>query len=319
MKTLITGGAGFIGSHLAEKQLAAGHEVFIIDDLSTGSLENIAGIEKHGNLHFILDTIRDESIMENLIKQVDQVFHLAAAVGVKWIIDNPLRSIQTNVLGSEIVLRLSAKYKKKVLLASTSEIYGKKTESPFSEEDDRLLGSTHISRWSYSNTKALDEFWALAYHREKKLPVIIVRLFNTCGPRQTGQYGMVIPRFVKQALLGHPITVHGDGQQSRCFAYVGDVLTGITKLMDTPAAVGQIFNLGNNQSITILQLAEKIKKMTDSSSPIEFIPYEEAYEQGFEDMPERTPDLTKIKNLIGYQPQVDIDELLHRIIEYSES
>jgi len=319
VKLLITGGAGFIGSHLAETLLNKGHEVFIVDDLSTGSLDNLAGFEQNKNLHFLLDSVRNETLMDTLIKDVDQVFHLAAAVGVKWIIDNPLRSIQTNVLGTETVLRLACKHRKKVLLASTSEIYGKKKESPFKEEDDRLLGSTHISRWSYSNTKALDEFWALAYYREKKLPVVITRFFNTCGPRQTGQYGMVIPRFIKQALLGHPLTVYGDGTQSRCFAYVGDVIRGVLDLMEEPKAVGQVFNIGANESISILELAQRIKEMTASSSRIELVPYDEAYEEGFEDMPERTPCLEKIHETIGYQPRVDLAELLRLTINFFES
>jgi UDP-glucose 4-epimerase len=253
-----------------------------------------------------------------MIANVDQVYHLAAAVGVKYIIDNPLQSLQTNILGTDYVLEFANKYKRKVLISSTSEIYGKSDKIPFKEEDDRLLGSTHISRWSYSTAKAVDEFLALAYHREKKLPVVVVRCFNTVGPRQTGQYGMVIPKFVRAALLNHPITIFGDGKQTRCFTDVNDVVDGIIKLMNEPKAEGMVFNIGNDKEITIEDLAKTIKKMTNSKSKIDFIKYEDAYEEGFEDMRHRKPDLTRIHNMIGYTPKHDLSSILTRIIEFFE-
>jgi len=257
--------------------------------------------------------------MDEMIKNVDQIYHMAAAVGVKYIIDNPLLSLRTNIVGTENVLEFANKYKKKVLIASTSEIYGKSDNIPFKEEDDRLLGSTHISRWSYSSAKAIDEFLALAYHREKKLPVVIVRCFNTVGPRQTGQYGMVIPKFVHNALLNHPITIFGDGKQSRCFCDVDDVTDGVIKLMNTKQAEGEIYNIGNDKDISIEDLAKKIKKMTGSKSKINYIPYENAYEEGFEDMRHRKPDLSKIKQLIDYKPKYELDKILDRTINYFES
>ncbi len=318
MKILITGGAGFIGSHLAEKLLKDGNQVSVIDNLSTGSLANITHISKHPNFKYTIGTILDKQLMEKLISEVDQIYHLAAAVGVKYIIDNPLLSLQTNILGTDNVLELSNKYKKKVLITSTSEIYGKSDNVPFKEDDDRVLGSTYISRWSYSCAKAIDEFFALAYYREKKLPIVIVRCFNTVGPRQTGQYGMVLPKFVKSALLNHPITIFGDGKQSRCFADVDDVTDGLIKLMADKAAEGKIFNIGNDQEVTIEELAVKIKEKTNSSSKIEIISYEDAYEQGFEDMRRRIPDLTKIKELIDYNPKHDLDSIISRVIEYYE-
>ena len=318
MNILITGGAGFIGSHLCEKLLADNHKVSVIDNLSTGRYSNIRPFIKKQNFNYVIDSVLNRDVLEILISEATQIYHLAAAVGVKYIIDNPLLSLRTNIAGTENVLEFANKYKKKVLIASTSEIYGKSDKVPFKEEDDRLLGSTHISRWSYSSAKAIDEFLALAYYREKKLPVVIVRCFNTVGPRQTGQYGMVIPKFVKNALLNHPITVFGDGKQSRCFTYVDDVVGGLIKLMNEKKAVGNIFNIGNNKEITIEELAQKIKKMTNSRSKIDIIKYEDAYEEGFEDMRRRIPDLTKIKNMIGYEPKYDLDNILEKIIEYFE-
>ncbi len=318
MKVLITGGAGFIGSHLADTLLEAGHKVTILDNLSTGSLTNISHLKDNKNFSYHIDSVLNREILEKLIMQSDQIFHLAAAVGVKYIIDNPLMSLKTNITGTENVLEFANKYKKKVLITSTSEIYGKSDKIPFSEEDDRILGSTHISRWSYSCAKAVDEFLALAYHREKKLPVVIVRCFNTVGPRQTGQYGMVIPKFVKNALLNHPIEVFGTGEQTRCFAHVADVVSGMIKLMATKEAEGQIFNIGSTESISIKELAVKVKEFTNSSSKIEIVKYEDAYEDGFEDMMNRKPDISKIKEFVNYEPKNNLDDILRGIIEYYE-
>lgn len=319
MKNLITGGAGFIGSHLAEELLKKGEEVVVIDNLSTGSIDNIKHLESNPKFSYHIDTIMNESLMKDLIKDCDIICHMAAAVGVKYIIDNTLESIHTNVKGTEIILELANKYgKKKVLIASTSEIYGKDRpgKHKFEETDDRVLGPTTISRWSYSCTKALDEFLALAYYREKNLPMVIVRFFNTCGPRQTGRYGMVVPRFVKQALLGQPITVYGDGSQTRSFTYVMDAVRAVIKLSRTKKAVGEVFNIGNPKSITIEELAQKVKKMTKSKSKIVHIPYSKAYAEGFEDMMHRAPNITKIKNFIGFEPEVDLDDILKAIIKY---
>ncbi|MBU0604886.1 MAG: GDP-mannose 4,6-dehydratase [Candidatus Omnitrophica bacterium] len=321
MKILITGGAGFIGSHLVEELLKKGEEVVVIDNLSTGNMENIEHLKSNPKFSFHIDTIMNEELMKRLIKNCDVVYHMAAAVGVKYIIDNPLESMQTNVKGTEIVLELANSLgKKKVIIASTSEIYGKDRPGKkiFKEEDDRVLGPTTISRWSYSCAKAMDEFLSLAYWREKKLPVVIVRFFNTVGPRQSGMYGMVVPRFVKHALLGQPITIYGDGKQTRSFTYVSDAVRAITGLANNQKAVGEIFNIGNPGAISIQDLAEKIKKLTKSDSPIMHIPYEKAYEKGFEDMRHRAPDITKIKELIGFQPKVDLDEMLMNIIKYFE-
>ena len=321
MKILITGGAGFIGSHLAEELLKKGEEIVIIDNLSTGNMENIEHLKSNPRFSFHIDTIMNEELMKRLIKGCDVVYHMAAAVGVKYIIDNPLESMQTNVKGTEIVLELANSLgKKKVIIASTSEIYGKDRPGKkiFKEEDDRVLGPTTISRWSYSCAKAMDEFLSLAYWREKKLPVVIVRFFNTVGPRQSGMYGMVVPRFVKHALLGQPITIYGDGKQTRSFTYVSDAIRAIIGLANNQKAIGEIFNIGNPNAISIQELAEKIKKLTKSDSPIAHIPYDKAYEKGFEDMRHRAPDITKIKALIGFQPKVDLDEMLVNIIKYFE-
>lgn len=322
MKALVTGGAGFIGSHLSETLLKKKWEVYVIDNLSTGSVKNIKHLEQGTKLfHFYIDSVTNEKIMKQLIKKVDIVFHLAAAVGVKYILDNPLDSIETNVRGTEIVLEMANAFgKKKVFLASTSEVYGKNRDgtASFKETDDRLLGTTTKWRWSYSCTKALDEFLSLAYYREKRSPVIIGRFFNTCGPRQTGRYGMVIPRFIKQSLLNKPITVYGDGKQTRCFLYIDDAIRAIMDLVKEERAIGEIFNIGSPESISILDLAKKIKKLTKSKARIEFIPYEKAYEKGFEDMRHRKPDISKINTFIKFSPGIGIDELLKRTIKYFE-
>jgi len=318
MNVLITGGAGFIGSHLAEKLLEMKHSVTVIDNLSTGKYSNIIHLTKEKKFNYVIDSILNRDVLQKLIRETDRIYHLAAAVGVKYIIDNPLLSLQTNIGGTENVLEFANKYKKKVLISSTSEIYGKSDKIPFKEEDDRLLGSTHISRWSYSSAKAIDEFFSLAYYREKKLPIVIVRCFNTVGPRQTGQYGMVIPKFVRNALLNHPITVFGDGKQTRCFCDVDDVTDGMIKLMNNKKAEGEIFNIGNDKSISIEELALKIKKLTNSRSKIEYVDYAEAYEEGFEDMRHRKPDLSKIKKFIGFETKYDLDQILKRTIDYFE-
>ena len=319
MKALITGGAGFIGSHLAEALLAAGAEVTIVDDLSTGSIENIEHLKEHEKFSYSIESLRNRPHLAELVDRADVIFHLAAAVGVRLIIESPVRTIETNVNGTEQVLALAAKKRKKVLLTSTSEVYGKSNKVPFGEDDDLVLGPTAKSRWSYACSKALDEFLALAYWREKHVPVVIVRLFNTVGPRQTGRYGMVIPNFVRQALRDQPITVFGDGNQSRCFSWVGDVVGALIRLAEHPDAVGQVFNVGGDEEISIGGLANRVKAVTRSRSPIEFVDYTRAYEDGFEDMPRRVPDLTKIRRLIGYRPTLGLDEILGRVIEYERS
>ncbi len=315
-KVLITGGAGFIGSHLSEELLKLGEEVFVIDDLSTGSIENIEHLKNNPKFHYTIDTIKNEPLLAELVDRCDVVYHLAAAVGVKLIIESPVNTIETNIYGTELVLKCANKKKKKVMVASTSEVYGKNNNVPFKEDYDVVLGSTKNGRWSYACSKAIDEFLALAYWREKKLPVVVVRFFNTVGPRQTGRYGMVIPNFVKQALLGHPITVYGDGKQSRSFTYVGDVVKGITELMNNPKAIGEVFNIGHGKEITISELADLVKKITNSKSEIVYIPYDKAYEEGFEDMHRRSPDISKINKLIGYKPTMDIKEILEKVVEY---
>ncbi|MBF0217276.1 MAG: GDP-mannose 4,6-dehydratase [Candidatus Omnitrophica bacterium] len=318
-KILITGGAGFIGSHLADALIKEGHKVNVIDDLSTGSMENVAGLMDNENFSFTHGTIMDELTMEKLAEWADTIYHLAAAVGVKYVLDNPLKSMEVNVKGTEIVLELAARNRKKVLLASTSEVYGKNTSSVFTETADIVLGATKTTRWSYACAKALDEFLGLAYAREKALPVVIVRFFNTVGPRQTGRYGMVIPRFVSNALFDLPIPVHGDGKQTRSFTYVGDVVRGIMGLVNDPKAVGEVFNIGNPEGITIEDLAIKIKKMTGSRSDIVKIPYAQAYGEGFEDMRYRVPDISKIHELTGFAPRISLDEILERVIEFARA
>ena len=316
MRVLITGGAGFVGSHLAEALLARGDEVFAIDNLSTGSIDNIAHLKGNPRFHYTIDSITNEPLLAELIDRCDAVVHLAAAVGVKLIVEAPVHTIETNVHGTEVVLKHANKKKKLVLLASTSEVYGKSAAVPFSEDADLVLGPTVKHRWAYACSKLIDEFLALAYWKERKLPVIIVRLFNTVGPRQTGQYGMVIPSFVRQALAGHPITVFGDGTQSRSFTYVGDVVRAMVALIAEPRAVGHVFNIGNGSEISIGELAVLVKRMTGSSSEIVRVPYDQAYEAGFEDMPRRVPDISKIRGLVGYEPSVGLEETLTRVIEY---
>ena len=315
-KILITGGAGFIGSHLAEKLLEKSHKVYVLDNLSTGRKENIACFLENKSFKFIDSSILNKEVMEKLVSRVDEIYHLAATVGVKYIVENPLDFLITNLKGAEIILELADKYRKKILIASTSEVYGKNKNVPFKETDDRILGSTHISRWSYSCAKALDEFLALAYFKQKNLPVIIVRFFNIAGPRQTGRYGMVIPRFIKQALKNEPLTVYGNGKQTRCFTYVDDALEGITKLMEKPEAIGQIFNIGSTKEISILNLSKKIKELTGSKSKIKLVPFKEVYGSNFEDIERRSPDLTKIKNIISYEPKTHIDTTLKNTIDY---
>lgn len=316
MRILITGGAGFIGSHLADAYLQRGDEVFVIDDLSTGTFENIQHLKTNPRFHYTIDSVHNQPVTAELVDQCDAVFHLAAAVGVKLIVESPVRTIETNVRGTEVVLAVANKKKKKVMVASTSEVYGLSNEVPFREDGNLVMGATTKGRWSYACSKAIDEFLALAYWRERKLPTIIVRLFNTVGPRQTGQYGMVIPTFVKQALAGRPITVYGDGKQRRCFGYVGDVVSALIKLMERPEAVGQVFNIGSNSEITILELAEKVKELTRSESEIVFVPYDEAYEEGFEDMPRRIPDISKVKELVGFEPRMSLEGILQSVIDY---
>jgi UDP-glucose 4-epimerase len=305
-----------VGSHLAEALLGDGHQVMVLDDLSTGSIENIEHLKPNERFSYSIDSVF-EPITAELIDRADTVFHLAAAVGVRLIVESPVNTIETNVHGTERVLALASKKKKKVVLASTSEVYGKSEAVPFREDHDLVMGPTYKGRWSYACSKAIDEFLALAYYKEKGLPVVIVRLFNTVGPRQTGRYGMVIPNFVRQALKGEPITVFGDGTQSRCFTYVGDVVGALARLAGNDAAVGRVFNVGNDRhEISILDLARKIKEKTGSKSPIELVPYDEAYEEGFEDMPRRVPDLSRIREAIGYTPKVDLDEILDLVIAH---
>lgn len=316
MKALITGGAGFIGSHLAEELLNNGHQVFLIDDLSTGSIDNIEHLKNHKGFTYTIDTILNAPVLAELIDKCDVVFHMAAAVGVMLIVESPVRTIETNIKGTEAVLMHANKKKKKVIIASTSEVYGKSDQKTFKEDGDLILGPTTKGRWSYACSKAIDEFLALAYWKEKKLPVVITRLFNVVGPRQTGRYGMVIPRLVKQALQNKPITVFGDGKQSRCFAHVKDAVGAILKLSATEKAIGEVINLGSDEEISIEELAKKIKEAARSKSEIRYIPYSEAYEEGFEDMRRRVPDLAKIKKLICYKSKYSLDNIIKDVIEY---
>lgn len=316
MKVLITGGAGFIGSHLAERLLSRGDEVHLLDDLSTGSIENIVLIKNHPNLTYHIDTIRNYRLTAEVVDMCDIVYHLAAAVGVRLIVESPVSTIETNIRGTDIVLSLAAKKRKRVVITSTSEVYGKRNKVPFSEDDDLVMGPTNKGRWSYACSKAIDEFLAIAYWKEKRVPTVIVRLFNTVGPRQTGRYGMVIPNFVQQALTGQDITVYGDGTQTRCFTHVSDVIEALIAVAEHPQAVGEVYNIGSDHEISMLDLAERIKYITGSASNIVFVPYDEAYEAGFEDMMRRVPDISKIRALIGYQPKVDLDAMLASIIDY---
>jgi len=313
---LVTGGAGFIGSFLAEELLECGYKVRVVDNLSTGSLANIKHLRDNSDFMFETGNIMDKELMEQMVSECDVVFHLAAAVGVRLIIEKPVDTIETNIMGSEIILKLANKYDKKVVIASTSEVYGKNNKVPFKETDDSVYGPTIKSRWSYACSKAVDEFLALAYYHEKKLPVVIVRLFNTIGPRQTGQYGMVVPTFVKQALMGHDITVFGDGKQTRCFTNVKDVVWAIINLSGKLQAEGQVYNIGSREEISINDLAKKIKAMCKSSSKIKQIPYDSAYARGFEDMLKRVPDISKIAKEIGYKPKISLEQSILEIIDF---
>lgn len=319
MKILITGGAGFVGSHLAETYLNRGAEVYVIDDLSTGSIENIQQLKHNPRFHYAIDTVANRRLTAELIDMCDIIYHLAAAVGVRLIVESPVRTIETNIQLTDIVLELAAKKRKRVLITSTSEVYGKRDRVPFHEDDDLVMGATSKGRWSYACSKAIDEFLAIAYWKEKRVPTVIVRLFNTVGPRQTGRYGMVIPNFVRQALRGEDITVYGDGSQSRCFTHVSDAVGALIGVAEHKSAVGEVYNIGSVHEVTILQLAERIKELTHSDSRIVLVPYEQAYEEGFEDMMRRVPDLSKIRNLIGYQPTFALDQTLTSVIEYENA
>ncbi|NUP99571.1 MAG: GDP-mannose 4,6-dehydratase [Armatimonadetes bacterium] len=316
MNVLVTGGAGFIGSHLVERLLAQGDHVCVIDNLATGSYRNIERFVGEPNFRLIVTDITDRETLEREIRAADRVYHLAAAVGVRLIVDEPVRTIQTNILGSEVVLSLCSKYHRPTLLASTSEVYGKRDAVPFREEDASSIGPTTTNRWAYACSKMMDEFLALAYRHEQGLPVVVVRFFNTVGPRQRGRYGMVVPRFVQQALAGEDLVIHGDGQQQRCFGYVGDVLNGVLALMDEPRAVGQVFNLGNNEEVTIEELARRVVERTGSSSKLRYQPYEEAFSSGFEDMQRRVPCLDKARDLVGYRPTVDLNGIIDKVVAY---
>jgi UDP-glucose 4-epimerase len=316
MHMLITGGAGFIGSHLAEALLAQGHTVTAVDNLSTGRYENIAHLADQPRFQFVYETVTNETVMDRLVSTAGMIFHLAAAVGVELIVRDPVWTLETNIQGTEAVLRLARRYRRKVLLASTSEVYGKTTVTPFREDADRVMGPTVKSRWSYAESKAIDEFLGLAYHKQFELPVIICRFFNTVGPRQTGTYGMVIPRLVQQALRGEPLTVYGTGEQTRCFCHVRDTVRAVVQLAQTPAAVGEIFNVGSQEEISIRALAERVLAHTGSASGIRLVPYDEAYEKGFEDMQRRVPSLEKIQAAIGWQPAAMLDETLDEVIAY---
>ena len=316
MRVLITGGAGFIGSHLCERLLKYGYQVDVIDDLSTGNIKNLTNCMGNKAFNFINDSVLNEMMMYTLIDKSDMIYHLAAAVGVELIVKQPVRTIETNIKGTEVVLEIARKFQKRVLLASTSEVYGKNEKVPFREDDDCLLGSTTFSRWSYASSKAIDEFLGLAYHRQFGLPVLILRFFNTVGERQTGQYGMVIPRFVKAALLGEPLIIYGDGNQSRCFTYVHDVIDGMMALVNDPRSYGNVYNIGSMEEISIKNLAFKIKKMTRSASEMKYVPYEKVYGQGFDDMQRRLPSLEKIQKQVGYKQNTSLDKMLEIIIDY---
>lgn len=313
---LITGGAGFVGSHLADTLIADGHRVLVIDDLSTGSWENVDHLRSHPRFEFLVETIRKKEILADLVARADYVFHLAAVVGVKLVVESPVRTIETNVRGTDMVLEQCCLRKRPVLLTSTSEVYGKSPNVPYDEEGDLVLGATNRGRWAYACSKALDEYLAMAYYRERFLPVVVARLFNTVGPRQTSRYGMVIPRFVQRALSGRPITVYGDGTQRRCFGYVGDVVWGLKRLMHEPAAQGRVFNIGSQEEISILDLARFVKDRLGSSSEIVFVPFEEVYDQSFEDMQFRVPDLRRIREAIGYEPRTSLAEIVDLVAAY---
>lgn len=316
MRYLITGGCGFIGSHLSEELLKKGHEVFVLDDLSTGSIGNINHLKSNPKFHYTIDTVMNRSLTAELVDEADIVYHLAAAVGVKLIVESPVRTIETNIQATEIVLEHAAKKKKPTLVASTSEVYGKSTDFPFRESSDLVMGATTKGRWSYACSKAIDEFMAVAYWKEKKLPTVVARLFNTVGPRQTGMYGMVIPNFVKQALKGEAITVYGDGKQSRCFCHVNDTVRALMGLMEQPKNYGEVFNIGNVGEISMLDLAKQVREVTGSKSEIKMIPYSEAYEEGFEDMMRRVPDVSKIKGAIGWEPSIPLSKILTDVVDF---
>jgi UDP-glucose 4-epimerase len=319
LRYLITGGAGFIGSHLADELLARGHRVHVLDDLSTGAVDNIRHLKPHPAFSYSIETASNASLVAELVDEADVVYHLAAAVGVELIIESPVRTIETNVHTTEIVLAQASKKRKPVFVASSSEVYGKSSQLPFREDGDLLLGPTYTGRWSYACSKAIDEYLALAYWKERRLPVVIGRLFNTVGPRQTGRYGMVVPTFVRQALAGEPITVHGDGEQRRCFCHVDDVARALADLMETDEAVGEVFNIGSSEEVTIRELAERTRAGAASGSDIRLVPYEEAYAPGFEDMRRRIPDTTKIRELLGWQPTRNLDQILADLIEYQRT
>jgi len=315
MRILVTGGAGFIGSHLVERLLDDGNDVSVIDDLSTGSLANLESAKGNRHFHFVKGTVRDVKAVDKLAKKSDVIYHLAAAVGVQLIVNEPVKTIETNIHGSEVVLEAANRYKKKVLIASTSEVYGKSENVPFHEDDDSVLGSTRFSRWSYACSKAVDEFLAFAYYEQFNLPVVIARIFNTVGPRQTGRYGMVLPRFVESALKNEPICIYGTGKQSRCFAHVSDVVGGLIALMDCPQTDGKVFNVGNDREIAIEELADKVIEKTQSKSTKRFLSYEQAYGKKFDDMMRRVPCLERIKETVGYAPKMSLDEILDSVIE----
>ncbi|HXN64174.1 MAG TPA: GDP-mannose 4,6-dehydratase [Candidatus Acidoferrales bacterium] len=319
MRFLITGGAGFIGSHLAERLLERGDEVLLFDNLSTGSMENIRHLKKYDRMHYFLDTIENRHLLAELVDESDAIFHLAAAVGVRLIVESPVRTIATNVDGTKLVLETASKKRKLVFVASTSEVYGKNTHVPFCEDDDLVLGPTTKGRWSYAASKALDEFLALSYWKERKLPVVVARFFNTVGPRQTGRYGMVLPNFVSQALSGRPITVYGTGTQSRCFCDVRDTVEALLRLVANDCAVGEVVNIGTNREVTVTALAEMVKARANSSSEITYVPYDEAYEPGFEDMMRRVPSLEKLERLTNFRPSTTLEEIVDRVIAHFES
>ncbi len=319
MHYLITGGAGFIGSHLADELIGRGHTVTVIDDLSTGSIRNIAHLRGHDRFQYRIADMLDAPLLAELVDEADATFHLAAAVGVQLIVESPVRTIETNVRCTELVLELAAKKKKKVLITSTSEVYGKSMDIPFREDGDLVMGATTRGRWSYACSKAIDEFLAIAYWREQRLPTVVVRLFNTVGPRQTGRYGMVIPRFVAQALANEPLTVYGDGRQTRCFTHVDDAVRALAELMTCEEAVGDVYNIGNNSEISIFDLAGRIRQLTQSSSEIVYVPYSVAYEENFEDMPRRVPSIDKIEEAIGWKPECDLDQIIRSVVDHQRA
>jgi UDP-glucose 4-epimerase len=316
IRALITGGAGFVGSHLAEYLLSLGQHVTIIDDLSTGRFENIAPLQNNPNFRYAIEDIRNIHVIDRLVSECDIIYHLAAAVGVHKIISEPINTIEINIGGTEIILKTARRYRKKVMIASTSEVYGKGVRFPFSEDDDRLLGATTRHRWAYAASKAIDEFLALAYYKEVQLPVVLFRLFNTVGPRQTGEYGMVVPRFVQWALNNEPIRVYGTGEQQRCFGNVKDVIQAIHGLSEEPKAIGQLFNIGSDEEVSMLELAERVRQRANSRSEIQLIPYEEAYEPGFEDFMRRVPNIEKVKKTIGWRPTTPLNDTIDQIIAY---